>query len=249
MFFKKSIFIVVTILSFSATSHCMHDASKKSWYRSTFTPPNETAKEILVSGQILGPHEEPHHMVERIVNTIASAEKNFNTPESSIAEFAQKFGTLIDNGVIILSTPILTNAGRFDKRPLSACVMPPVDLKAGFKKIKQMVDQYHQDGMGTGYNLSEIDNPVAMLKFLNEVAVLGANSQKEQRPVGNMAILDVDSPDIEEFIMAKVGADARGEDWKFNISVNITDAFMQAVEQDTTIHITKWKKNRSKKTS
>ena len=110
------------------------------------------------------------------------------------AEFAAQLGTLMDEDAIVLSTPILTNAGRFNERPLSACAMPPVDLKADLKKIKKIANQYHQDGMGTGYNLSDLDDPVSMLKYLNKIACKGAASKKEQRPVGNMAILDVNSP-------------------------------------------------------
>lgn len=203
-------------------------------YRSRFVPPSETAKTTLIKGQILGPNEYPHEMIERVANTIALAEALYMSPKHimSTHDFINQLGNLMDEGAIVFSTPIMTNAGRFNERPLSACAMPPIDLRVDMTKIKQMVDQYHQDGMGTGYNLSDIDNPIKMLTYLNDIAVQGANSKKEQRPVGNMAILDVDSPAIEEFVMLKVGADDRGEDWKFNLSVNITDAFMDAVEKN-----------------
>ena len=250
----KKIIILLSML-YSGSLFCMEkpqDNQKISWYKSTFIPPTKTSKKILVDGQILAPNEEPHEMIERVVNSIAAAEivyKDLQPKQMlSTAEFAKQLGQLMDEHAIVLSTPILTNAGRFTDRPLSACVMPPVDLKADFKKIKQMVDQYHQDGMGTGYNLSDIDNPVEMLKFLNKVAVEGSLSKKEQRPVGNMAILDVESPDIEQFIMAKVGSDNRGEDWKFNISVNIDDEFMNAVEKDRGLHTPRWQKNSCKRT-
>jgi len=87
--------------------------------------------------------------------------------------------------------------------------------------------------MGTGFDLSDTKDPVTLLKHLNQIAVDGAASKKEQRPVGNMATLNVHCPAIEEFIMAKVGADNRGEKWIFNISVNITDDFMGAVKNNT----------------
>ena len=180
-------------------------------------------------------------MIERVVNAIALSEIVYENLKPngmlSTAEFSAQLGTLMDEHAIVMSTLILTNAGRFNERPLFACVMPPVDLKADLKKIKQIANQYHQDGMGTGYNLSELDDPVKMLKYLNKIAIKGATSKKEQRPVGNMAILDVNSPAIEEFIMAKVDGDERGEDWKFNISVNITDDFMKAVEEESRIHV------------
>lgn len=204
-------------------------------YKSQFVPPNKTARITLIKGQILGVDEKPHEMIERVVKTIALAETGYLAPRQLISttEFIHQLGQLMDEGAIVFSTPIMTNAGRFNERPLSACAMPPIDFKADIQKIKQMVDQYHQDGMGTGYNLSDTENPINLLKYLNEIAVQGANSKKEQRPVGNMAILDVNSPSIKDFIMIKVGADDRSEEWKFNLSVNITDQFMEAVEKNT----------------
>lgn len=203
-------------------------------YKSQFVSPNEAANKVLVDGQILGPNEKPHEMMERVMCTIATIEKDL-LPKKLIAtvDFIKQLGALMDEGAIVFSTPILTNAGRFNDRPLSACAMPPIDLKTDLKKIKIMVDQYHQDGMGTGYDLSDASDPIEMLKYLNKIAIEGSCSQKEQRPVGNMAILDVHSPAIEEFVMLKVGADDRDEKWNFNLSVDISDAFMKAVEQDT----------------
>ncbi len=209
-------------------------------YSSEFRTKTEAAQKILVDGRILAQGEKPHEMVERIVRVIADAEDKYAlAPIDGLTtkKFASTIGRLFDNGDIVFSTPILTNAGRFDDRPLSACAMPPVNLAEDMHKIKKIVDRYHQDGMGTGYNLSDLDNPVEMLRFLNRVAVEGAASMKEQRPVGNMAILDVDSPHIFDFVKEKVDSDAKGEDWKFNISVNVTDAFMEAAEKNESFEL------------
>jgi len=206
------------------------------WYRSNFTPPNKTAEKVLIDGQILGKNEQPHQMVERVINTIASAEKFYGFEHknmSSIAEFANQLGNLVDEHAIVFSTPILTNAGRFHQRPLSACVMPPVNLKEDFKKVTALVNKYHQDGMGTGYNLSDEKDPVGMLAALNKVAVDGARDNNEQRPVGNMAILNVYSPAIQDFIAAKLEIDSQAEQSKFNISIDVDDEFMHAVKHDT----------------
>ncbi|MGH3620614.1 MAG: hypothetical protein ACRDQ5_02335, partial [Sciscionella sp.] len=71
-------------------------------------------------------------------------------------------------------------------------------------------------------------DPVGVLRYLNNIAVAGANSGTEDRPVGNMAILSLSHPAAEEFIGCKLGADARGEQWKFNISLHVTNAEMRA---------------------
>lgn len=208
------------------------------WYQSQFDPQHPTAKIALVEGKILGKDEKPHQMIERVINTIISAEEMYqgfyHQKMLPLQEFARQLGSLMDEGAIVLSTPILTNAGRFSHRPLSACAMPPVDLRGDLAGIRQIVDKYHQDGMGTGYDLSASHDPLAMLKYLNAIAVQGSQRDEEHRPVGNMATLDVRSPAIEQFITAKVGADARGEEWKFNISVNVSDDFMEAVKEDRT---------------
>lgn len=232
---KMAILALIGISTAQGMDEPLARQSDQFTYKSRFTPPCKSSTEILTKGQVLAPGETPEAMIERVVNTLSTAEIIYNLKAEKskpTAQFAQELGRLMDEKYIVLSTPILMNAGRFIDRPLSACVMPPVDLKADFKKVKKIVDQYHQDGMGTGYNLDDVPDPVGMLKALNKLAVEGAKSQKEQRPVGNMAILSVNSPAIQEFINAKVGADERGEDWKFNISVDISDEFMNAVEQD-----------------
>jgi ribonucleoside-diphosphate reductase alpha chain len=134
----------------------------------------------------------------------------------------------LDTERIVFSTPIMTNAGRHFDRPLAACAVPPVDLRGDLASVKTIVDGYHRAGMGTGFNLDELDDPVGVLRYLNGVAVTGANSGTEDRPVGNMAILSLDHPNAAEFIGCKVGADARSEAWKFNISLHVTDAQMRA---------------------
>lgn len=197
-------------------------------FESKFYPP-DVGQEVLRTGQIIDPNEMPHEMVDRVVSTVAGIEKKFGATETEIIEFAQKLGRYVDDLSIIFSTPVLTNAGRFNDRPLSACVVPPVDLRGDLSRVKEIVDEYHQDGMGTGFDLSELSDPVSVLRFLNSVAVDGAESGREQRPVGNMATLHVSHPRILDFINVKVGADERGEKWKFNISVNVSDEFMRAV--------------------
>jgi ribonucleoside-diphosphate reductase alpha chain len=205
-------------------------------YSSHFEP-SELAQRILRDGKITAPGETPRQMIERMVLALFEPEKRFGTPHAEIQKMMDEFGWLLDNKYAVMSTPVMNNAGRYEDKPLSACTVPPVDLRGDLTQVKRTIDNFHQDGMGTGFNLNETDDPVGTLRFLNAVAVEGANSGLEDRPVGNMAILSIHHPRILEFADVKVGADERGEEWKFNISVDASDEFMQAVNENATYQL------------
>ena len=207
-------------------------AMEKIDYHSTYRP-TPAAELLLRKGKIISQDETPQMMMERVINALFSIETKFNTKPIEIISLAKEFGFFLDNGFCILSTPILTNAGRYSDKPLSACTVPSIDLKQDMAAIKIHIDQLHQDGMGTGFNLDECDNPVGILKELNAIAIEGARSSREDRPVGNIAILSANHPKIEEFIDAKTNVDINREEWKFNLSVNIDDDFMKAFFSDT----------------
>lgn len=197
-------------------------------YQSNFHPCAFVSEQILKKGRITAPNESPSDMVERVVSALYAAEES--SSNSSNAEgFAESIGTLMDEGKIVFSTPILTNAGRADfTRPLSACTVPPLSLRDDLKKIRQMVNSYHQEAMGTGFNFDEVDEPVRMLILLNHLAIRGASSGREDRPVGNIAMCSIDHPRIIEFITSK--QTRRDMLWKFNISVNTPESFWLAVQ-------------------
>lgn len=205
------------------------DDENKKIYNSSFTV-SDFGYHILKNGKILKDGESPSQMIERVVGEIAGAEKIFSTNELEIVSFAKDLGRLLDEKKIIFSTPILTNAGRCDgiEKPLSACAVPLINFDDDFRKIKKIVDSYHQEAMGTGFNFDKTNDPVKMLNALNDVAVEGAQSGLEDRPVGNVGVLSIDHPKIKEFISSKINTD---KDWKFNISINIKQDFMEALER------------------
>ncbi|WP_284741705.1 hypothetical protein [Amycolatopsis sp. RTGN1] len=194
-------------------------------YQSTF-PTSPQLEAYLRSGRMISEHETAQDMVTRIVAALEHADARFD-PTGAEA-FGERLGWACDTERIVFSTPIMTNAGRYFDRPLAACAVPPVDLRGDLASVKTIVDGYHRAGMGTGFALDELDDPVRVLRYLNDIAVTGAASGLEDRPVGNMAILSLNHPATEEFIGCKLGADARGEAWKFNISLHVTDAQMRA---------------------
>jgi ribonucleoside-diphosphate reductase alpha chain len=183
----------------------------------------------LQDGRITGPGETIRDMISRVVATLAAADSHFDP--GGAGSFAQSLGEALDDRRIVFSTPVMTNAGRHVSRPLAACAVPPADLRGDLAMVKAIVDDYHRAGMGTGFALDGLDDPVAVLRYLNRVAVDGAASGSEDRPVGNMAILPLSHQRAIEFIRCKAGADQRGEEWKFNISLRVTDEQMRTLAE------------------
>jgi len=205
------------------------------YYESSFTP-SSYAEGVLRSGKIVGEDESPAAMVERVATTIGNQELAFTSDPEHAQAFTERFGQALDSGEVIMSTPIMTNAGRHTERPLAACTVPttPLDLQSRIR-LRDEILTLHEQGMGTGFNLDYTQDPVETLRFLNRIAIESANSGREERPVGNMAVLSVYHPHIDRFIEAKVDAPSHDEVWKFNISVKLDDAFMRALEKDGVI--------------
>lgn len=199
-------------------------------YTSTFAP-SERALSVLRKGRILAEDETPQQMIERVVQTLVSVENRYGIPAADQQAFAHELGTLLDSRSFVMSTPVMTNAGRYTSRPLAACTVPAVNLRTDDRAhLARVITSMHEEGMGTGFSLDDVPDPVRMLQVLNEIAIVSASSGKEDRPVGNMATLTVRHPRILEFIQAKVGSDERQEVWKFNISVSCDEAFFMNVE-------------------
>lgn len=201
-------------------------------YNSRFAPSQFIQDKILKNGKICAVNETPDQMVNRVVGAVYSADRKFTSNQAAM-EFADAIGSLMDSSRIVFSTPIMTNAGRLDfRRPLSACTVPPVNLNGDWSNIRKMVDTYHAEAMGTGFNFDMVNDPVDVLLKLNEIAVTGSKSGNEDRPVGNMGICSIDHPQIANFVVAK--SLRRSFDWKFNISVDTPEVFWLAAESAST---------------
>ncbi len=119
-------------------------------------------------------------------------------------EFQETAISLINDATIIYGTPVLTNAGR-EAQITAACTVLPMTLNNG----KVNLARFRVDSMGalskavgTGYDLSELDDPSIALLELN--AVLDEINQdlisKNKRPVASMATLRADHPKIIELV-------------------------------------------------
>ena len=192
--------------------------------------PHESWMDLLVRNKMATPNETTQQMWERVAIAISLAGKAHHDPDE-MSEHKKDFYTMLSKVQFIASTPIYTNLGRHKSKSLSACAVPPIDFRSmSFDELRSIVSHYHVKGMGTGFNFDDAEDPVGMLRYLNQCAVDEVNNGLIERPVGNMGILSVNHPRVYEFMRAKM--DPSIVDWKFNISINLNDAFMLALKNN-----------------
>src|SRR5438128_1264007 len=234
---------------------------------------SQTATNIVAQkyfrGRMSSPERESSvkQMIGRVVDTIAGwgREGGYFATEEEAETFEAELKFILVNQLAAFNSPVWFNVGFEEKPQCSACFILSID-----DSMESILDWIRREGIifrggsGSGVNLSRLrsskeqlskggyaSGPVSFMRGADASAGTIKSGGKTRR-AAKMVVLDVDHPDVEEFIWCKAREERKARvletagydmsldspDWasiqyqNANNSVRVTDAFMEAVEAD-----------------
>lgn len=183
--------------------------------------------------------ETPEDMIKRVAKKVASVEPTDKLKK----EWEEKFFKLMDDLDFLPNSPALMNLGTKNVQHASAChVLAVEDTRESIFGTLTKAAIIFSNGGGVGYNFGKLrprgsmlkrsggtaSGPLSFMKLYDSLAecVKGGG----RRRAAQMICMNVSHPDIEEFVSCK---DVEGKMTNFNISVLISDQFMEAVDSDS----------------
>ncbi|MCM8771747.1 MAG: adenosylcobalamin-dependent ribonucleoside-diphosphate reductase [Candidatus Omnitrophica bacterium] len=199
---------------------------------------NILRKRYLLRNEIGEIIETPEELFRRVAKCVAECEKEKN-------KYEEEFYKIMVNLEFLPNSPTLMNAGTLLGQ-LSACFVLPIEdsLDGIFTTLKNMA-LIHKSGGGTGFSFSKLrpkgdvvgstkgvaSGPVSFIEIYDKATEI--IKQGGKRRGANMGVLNCDHPDIYEFITSKRKNILRN----FNISVAVTDEFMEKVIKKEKYHL------------
>jgi ribonucleoside-diphosphate reductase alpha chain len=254
---------------------------------------NEKAKKVFALKYSTGKTKIWKDKCRRIADYISSAEKNFNKTDDEIKIIADKFYNYLHDLYFLPGGRIIANADTEIKN-LANCFVLSIDdsRKSIYGTLKDAAEVF-ADGGGLGYNFSHVREEGAEIKttggkasgplsFMSLFDQTGEVISQASRRGAQLGVLNIDHPDIEQWVGFKytlnprnkrlleeydrnlhvVNGSLNGTKYEnilektllddqlthFNISVMITDEFMNAVKEDKNWNLISPLDNKVKKT-
>ncbi len=182
-----------------------------------------------------GNQETPAQMFRRVARALAKVEREHGHNQRFINRVEEEFFNVMASKEFTPAGRTVTNGGA-DTALIANCIVLPIhdSMDDIFQTLKD-ASLLQQAGSGLGFALDELrptmsptvrsrgvsSGPVSFLKIYNEAF---GTIKQQGRHGANMAMMSVDHPDILDFVRSKK---TEGEIRNFNISVKVTDEFMQ----------------------
>src|SRR5580700_1660316 len=183
--------------------------------------------------------ESPEEMFSRVAREIAKVERNY-LPEAEVQQIYEAFHDLMASLDFLPNSPTLVNAG-LPSGQLAGCFVLPIEdsMESIFGTLKDMA-LIQKSGGGTGFSFSRLrprndwiestrgqsSGPVSFMRLYDYACQ--TNRLGGVRSGANMGVMRFNHPDILEFIESKNAQDSLQT---FNISVGVTDGFMDCVRR------------------